>query len=189
MLLVSCNKTFDKPQEMAEFIADPDNGYCYTKKAGGVDYTLQYRPTDLLVEQEIGQNPKPGTIEQTRKKYEKYLYFNLSMAMNKKELLNNLAADKERFGQMLSELSFGMDQKIHLYTATKDTIAMSDFSYPRMFGISDATTILVAYPRDEKYMNEKYMDFTIEDLGLYTGEIKFRIDMSKLRTEPQLRFK
>ena len=55
--------------------------------------------------------------------------------------------------------------------------------------MTNSTTILIVYPRDKKYLKENYLNFTIEDLGLYTGEVKFKIDTKPLQNEPQLSFK
>ena len=170
------------------YIKDGDNGYSYTKTVNGVDYVLQYRPTDLLVKQELGEKYKPEQIGPLRKKYGKYMYFNLSMSQNNQELLNGMARDKAKFGQMVNDLAFGMEQKVHLYTPAKDTMAMSDFIYPRMYGMSNATSIMIVYPRAEKYMHQEYLNFVVQDLGLGTGDIKFKINTRALLNEPQLQF-
>lgn len=188
IVISSCSKNFETQEEMTLYITDEDNGYQYKKTVNGVDYTLQYRPTDLLVKQELAEKHTSKQVEDLRKQYGKYLYFNLSMSKNDQELLNGLAGDKQRFGQMVSQLAFEMDQKVHLFTPEKDTLAMADFIYPRMYGMTDATTIMIVYPRDKKYLKEDYLNFTIEDLGLDTGEIKFKVKTSKLQNEPQLRF-
>ena len=188
ILISSCGNSFDSQEEMTAFITDEDNGYQYKKTVNGVDYTLQYRPTDLLVKQELSGKYTEKQVEDLRAQYGKYLYFNLSMSKNNQELLNGLARDKERFGQMVNELAFGMEEKVHLFTPKKDTLAMADFIYPRMYGMTDATTLMIVYPRDEKFMQEDYLNFTIEDLGLDTGEIKFKVKTSELKNEPQLRF-
>jgi hypothetical protein len=44
------------------------------------------------------------------------------------------------------------------------------------------------YPREVRYLKDTYLNFTIEDLGLYTGEVKFKIPTDKLQNEPRLRF-
>jgi hypothetical protein len=142
----------------------------------------------LLVNQEVGNKKNKKEIELLRKKYSKYMYFNLSMSLNDRELLSNVAGDKQKFGQMVNDLAFGMDQKVHLFTKEKDTLSMADFVYPRMYGMSKSTVIMIVYPRDKKYLNNEYLNFTIEDLGLYTGEIKFKIDTKAIVNEPQLRF-
>ena len=173
---------------MNDFIKDEDNGYNYKKTIVGVDYVLQYRPTDLLVKQELGDEIDVTQLEKLRQKYNKYLYFNLSMSKNNQELLNGVARDKAKFGQMVNELAFGMEEKVHLYTPEKDTLAMADFIYPRMYGMSNATSIMIVYPRETKFMNQDYLNFVIEDLGLDTGDIKFKLNMQALQNQPQLRF-
>lgn len=184
----ACNKKFDDQQEMMAYLKDAGNGYYFEKKVNGVNYILLCKPTDLLVKQELGDNNDPIAVEKLRKKYRNHLYFILSMSKNKQELLNSVAAKKEEFGKMVNELAFEMESKVHLYTPKKDTLQMSDFIYPRMFGMSESTSIMIVYPRDEKYLKDEYVNFVIEDIGLYTGEIKFKIKTESLKREPQLRF-
>jgi hypothetical protein len=81
-----------------------------------------------------------------------------------------------------------MNEKVHLYTLSKDTLEMADFIYPRMYGMSRATTIMFVYPRDKAAMDQDYLNFTVEDLGLYTGEVKFKIMTEKIKNEPKLSF-
>lgn len=189
LVISSCsNKEFDTTEEIFAFISEEDNGYCYKKEVNGVDFTLQYRPTDLLVQQELGDSISEKKVKQLREKYNKYLYFNLSMSLNGQELLSNVVRDKQQFGQMVNDLAFNMNQKVHLYTPEKDTLVMTDFVYPRMYGMTKATTILIVYPRDKQFLNEDYLNFTIEDLGLNTGEVKFKINTQPLKREPQLNF-
>lgn len=188
-IISSCgNKSFDTAEEISAFISDEDNELCYTKEINGVTYSLQYRPTDLLVKQELGDSVTEKKVKQLREKYNKYLYFNLSMSLNGQELLSNVVRDKQQFGQMVNDLAFSMDQKVHLYSPLQDTLNMTDFVYPRMYGMTDATTILIVYPRDKQFLHNDYLNFTIEDLGLNTGEVKFKVNTQPLKNEPQLNF-
>lgn len=183
----SCStKTFDTTEEIFSFITEEEYGYRYSKEINGVNYTLQYRPTDVMVQQELGVDRSKEQVELLRKKYSKYLYFNLSMSLSGKELLSNVVRDKAQFGQMVNDLAFNMDEKVHFFTPEKDTLTMADFVYPRMYGATNATTILIVYPRDEKKMQEGYLNFTIEDLGLDTGEVRFKVQTKPLKNEPKL---
>jgi hypothetical protein len=171
-----------------EYIADDSNEYRYSKNVNGVDYTLQYRPTDLLVKQELGDNADKKLVDSLREKYGKCLYFNLSMSINGQELLSNVVRDKQQFGQMVNDLAFNMDQKVHLLTAQKDTISMLDFVYPRMYGMTNSTTIMLVYPNDKQLLDQEYLNFTIEDLGFYTGEVTMKINPRKIQQQPKLNF-
>ncbi len=186
--LSSCTqKTFNNEVTLLEFIKEDTNGYTQHKTVNGVDYTLTYRPTDLLVKQELGDNINKKEIKALRDKYNKYLYFNLSMSQNNQELLSTAPKNRNEFGQMVNQLAFGMNEKVHVYTPSKDTLDMADFIYPRMYGMSRATTIMFVYLRDKEQLKEEHLNFTIEDLGLYTGEVKFKIPMDKITNEPQLK--
>lgn len=188
LVLSSCTKNFETVEEMNNYIQEEGNGYNYKKTVEGVDYVLQYRPTDLLVEQELGEKVDQARIDKLRDIYHKYIYFNLSMSKGNQELLTGVAGDKAKFGEMVNYLAFGMEEKVHLYTPERDTLEMADFIYPRMYGMSNATTIMIVYPRDEKYMNQDFLNFTIEDLGLNTGEIKFKLNTNPFKKEPQLQY-
>ncbi len=187
--LSSCTKkTFTNETALLEFIEEDSHGYTQHKTINGVDYTLMHRPTDLLVKQELGDNTNKKEIKTLRDKYSKYMYFNLSMSKNNQELLSTAPKSRNEFGAMVNQLTFGMNEKVHVYTSKKDTLDMADFIYPRMYGMSRATTIMFVYPRYKKALKEGYLNFTIEDLGLYTGEVKFKIPTDKLNDEPKLKF-
>ena len=189
LLLISCqNKTFDTVEEITTYINEEDNQYRYSKTINGVKYELTYRPTDLLVNQELEDKKNKKQIELLRKKYANYMYFNLSMSLNDRELLSNVVRDKQKFGQMVNDLAFGMEEKVNLFTPKKDTLSMADFIYPRMYGMTNNTTIMIVYPRDKKYLEDDYLNFTIQDLGFDTGEVKFKINTNTIKNEPHLKF-
>ncbi|QKX03542.1 hypothetical protein HN014_00970 [Aquimarina sp. TRL1] len=190
MIFGSCKQTtFDTKEALWTYLKDPENGYTHTKMIRGVRYTITYKPTDLLVDQELGgQQKEPRVIDDLRSKYSPYLYFTLSMAKNQQELLNTVAGDKQRFGAMVNQLAFGMEEKIHCFTPSKDTIALADYNYPRMYGMSGATTMLLVYPKEAAILNAEYINLTIEDLGLNTGEVRFKIPTDIIRSAPTLRF-
>ncbi|WP_299600618.1 hypothetical protein [uncultured Aquimarina sp.] len=190
LLLTSCSSgTFDSKEELWEYINDPKNGYIHTKTVNGVDFSLVYKPTDILVDQELSGQATAKEIDSLRNKYREYLYFNLSMSKNNKELLSNVAGNKQQFGAMVNQLAFGMEQKIHFYTPKKDTVEIADYIYPRMYGMSGATTILLVYPKEKMVTNQEFMTLSIEDLGFYTGEVKFKVPTKIFKNELELAFK
>ncbi|NAY93463.1 hypothetical protein GTQ34_16245 [Muricauda sp. JGD-17] len=190
LAVASCGqKTFDSEAELWEYVKNPSNGYYHEKTIGPVHYALIYRPTDLQVKQELKEDTANATIDSLRKKYGKYLYFNLTMSANRQELLSAKANDRMAFGHLVNELSFGMAEKVHLLSKRRDTIPILDYTYPRMYGMSNSTNILLVYPKDQRLFEENEARFTIEDLGFSTGEVGFNIPTSKLDQEPKLNLK
>lgn len=190
ILLSSCTKkSFDTKEELWDYLRDTDHGYLQEKNVNNYDFSLLYKPTDLLVYQELGDSKDEEKLKSLRKKYSQYLYFTLSMSRNNKELLSTTPKNRQEFGRMVNELAFGMDKKVHVFTPKKDTLALLDYVYPRMYGMSKATTMLFVYPRDKKYLKGDYLNVTIGDLGTYTGEVKFKISTKIIDNEPTLNFK
>ena len=190
LFVLGCdNKEFSNESDLLNFIKDEVNGYSYIKTINGVDYNLMYRPTDVMVNQELDGEISEENVNELRNKYKNYMYFNLRMGKNNKELLSSQPKSRDEFGAMVSQLVFGMKDKVHMYTPSLDTLEMTDFVYPRMYGMTDATTILFVFPRDDKYLNEEYLNFIIQDLGSYTGDVKFKVPVDKLLKEPTLSFK
>ncbi len=190
LILISCStKTFDTTEELWEYIKDPENEYLQSKSIKGIDFKLLYKPNDLLVDQELGEDVSDSLVTKFRNKYKDYMYFTLSMSKNGHELLSHVARDRQRFGAMVNELAFGMHQKVHVYTPAKDTLPMTDFIYPRMYGMSGSTSILFVYPRRSEDLKKDYLNFTIQDLGFYTGEVKFKVPTAIIKNEVKLKFK
>ena len=183
------SKTFKTKEKLWEYLKDTDNEYLQTKTVNGYEFSLLYKPTDLLVDQELNKDSlSQSRITSLRKKYKQYLYFTLSMSKGNKELLSTTPRNRQEFGAMVNELAFGMGDKVHVFTPKKDTLALLDYVYPRMYGMSRATTMLFVYPRDKKYLQEDYLNITIGDLGTYTGEVRFKIPTKLIKNEPSLAF-
>jgi hypothetical protein len=186
----SCSqKTFEKEQDMWSYLNNTSNGYLQQKTINGINFSIVQRPTDLLVKQELGGSVNKDKIKLLREKYSKYIYFNLSMSKNNQELLSTAPKNRNEFGAMVNQLAFRMNEKVHLYTQKKDTIELADFIYPRMYGMGRSTTIMFVYPRNKEQLQGDYLNFTVEDLNLYTGEVKFKIPIKNINSEPKLAFK
>ena len=181
-------KTFETKEDMWIYLKDTDNGYLQHKNVNGYYFSLLYKPTDLLVEQELGADKSKEKTKELREKYQQYMYFTLSMSRDNKELLSTTPKNRQEFGAMVNQLAFGMRDKVHVFTQKKDTLKMLDYSYPRIYGFSHSTTMLFVYSREDKHLKEDILNFTIQDLGTYAGEVKFKINSLKLKNEPKLKF-
>ncbi len=189
-LLTSCTtvKEFDSKEELLTFLTDKENGYSQTKSVNGVDFSMMYRPTDLMVSQELSSTYDQQELTRLRDRYNKNLYFTITLSKNNQEVLNSLARNRRSFGAMVQQLSFDMGEKVHLFNSKKDTIPLADYNYPRMYGMSNSTSLLFVFPRDERLLNDTTINLTIEDLGLATGEVKFKIPVDKLQHQPEIAF-
>ena len=54
LFLCGCSsKSFETEQELWDYIKNPKHGYFQKKHINGYDFSLLYKPTDLLVQQEL----------------------------------------------------------------------------------------------------------------------------------------
>ena len=189
LFLSGCQKkSFESRSELLAYMSEEDHGYTVKKTVQGIDFTVTYRPTDLLVDQELSAKTKKVDIENLRSKYSKYLYFNVAISKNNQEVLNSMADDRNAFGSMVNQLAFGMGEKVHLFSKTKDTVPLADYVYPRLYGMGNSTSMLFVYPREEALLEHEYFNITIEDLGLATGEVGFKIPTELIENEPKIKF-
>lgn len=185
----SCiQKKFDSKEELWAYVENVENEYSQVKTIKGIDFILTYRPTDVLVQQELNNKFTKKDIDSLRNKYNKHMYFNLSMSKNNQELLSSMVGNSNDFSAMVNQFAFGMGNSVHVYSETKDTIAIVDYTYPRMYGMSKSTSILFVYPRNKKLLENNFFHFTIEDMGFKTGEVRFKIPTKIIESEPQLNF-
>lgn len=188
-MFFSCGaKSFDSKEDLLIYLKDTENGYRFQKSVNGIDYSLTYRPTDLLVIQSVDADHREEEIYRLRKRYGNYLYFNLSMSANGKELLGQRIGSRAEFGAMVNQLSFGMSDKLNLIGEKRDTLPLMDFVYPRMYGMGESTDILLVYKSDPKVLEQEYLLLTIKDLGFGTGEVTFKIEANKIKKQPKLNF-
>ncbi|MDC7248353.1 MAG: hypothetical protein PQJ49_00345 [Sphaerochaetaceae bacterium] len=188
LLLFSCgSERFDSEEALWAYLKEEDNGYLYKKQVKGIDYSLVYRPTDLLVQQTMTTYSEKA-VDSLRKHYSQYLYFNLSFSKNNQELLSTVPRDRQQFGAMVNQLVFGMGEYVHVYNNKQDTLQLVDYIYPRMYGVSNGTKMLFVYEANEEELKEENLFLEIKDMGLGTGDVRFKIPTAKIKQQPELNF-
>jgi len=188
-LCLSCgSKSFETKGELASYLQEVDNGYHFKKSINGIDFSLTYRPTDLMVSQFMDEKTEPARVEKLRKKYSQYLYFSFGISANGKELLSQKAQNRAEYGAKVNQLAFGMANNVILTDQKRDTLALLDYTFPRTYGMGRSTNLLLVYENDRKAMQQEHLFLTIKDLGYGTGEVSFKIDTKKIKQQPRLKF-
>ena len=188
MLFQSCQKAVSE-QELVEYIKNPKNGVLIEKEVGTVNYKVYYRPSDLLVNQELKTHKViPDTlIGYYKNKYHKNLYFIVSVNQDNKDVLTNIAGNNQYHGAMVNQLAFGMGQKVLLTTSEKDTLQLLDYAFPRTYGAGQSTNMMFAF--ENKYLNQaEWVQLVVKDFGLQTGDIRFKFLTKDILKTPNIKF-
>lgn len=190
LLFCNCSKnSFDTKEELVSYLQDDTNGYIQSKHINGYDFTVMYRPTDLLVNQELSSlKVANDTKNKIKRKYDPYLYFSIKMSRDKKELLSTTPNNRTEFGILVNQLAFEMKEKVYMITSKKDTIETIDFIYPRLYGMTYNTEMLFVFAKDEEKLKQEFLDIKIQDFGLHTGEVSFKFKTDKINNQPTLKF-
>lgn len=185
--LVACKAPeFDDKKELLEYLQDESNGYSKRKEVNGVVFELTNRPSDLLIAQELESYEPDSSKRRIKEKYTGKLYFNLSISKNNKELLNSFQNSNKSFSELVRELSFEMGSKLRLLTEKRDTIEMIDYVYPRMYSLTNSTTLMVVFPVNESVKSSADVKLVFDDIGFNTGKVSFIFNTKKLLNPPEL---
>lgn len=181
-LISSCEKELTS-DELEKYIQNPENGTKKSFESGSFKAEIIYRPTDLMVKQELTAGKKD--IEALRKNYGQYNYFVLNMRNNDADLLNITASNKSVFAGINEQLSFSLNEHVYLLDENKDTSYLVDFAFPRLYEAAKSTSVLLAF----KALSIKTNKFKIclKDIAYTTGIIEFDYDKQDFKNIPSLK--
>lgn len=188
LLLGSCKpSTVSSEKELIKFVQDEDNGLKKKVTAGELEITLTYRPTDLLVAQEVGDAPTAEKIATARKKYSSHYYFILSLSKGGREALHQ-TDNFEQYSELVQKLSFRLPEFANMTTAAQDTIPVADFILNRTYGLASSTDLLVVFNK-EKASGKEWVQFNLNEFGMNTGNARQRFLVRDLEGCPTISFK
>jgi hypothetical protein len=179
--------TQNTAQELSEWIKSSGK-YTQATEVNNYRITVSYRPTDLLVSQELGETtPDAATVNSLRQKYSKYYYFVLSLSKDNKEALLPAKGALEQYSGMVNTLSFRMKEFVTLTTSQSDTIPVADFVLDRTYGLRPSTDLLFVFSNERSH-GKDWVQFNLNELGLGVSDQRFRFKTEDLDEAPGIDF-
>jgi hypothetical protein len=173
-------------KDLIKYVQNEKNGLKQKQKAGEVDIIITYRPTDLLVIQELGEQRTTSAIEIARKKFQQYYYFMLSLSKNGKEALHQNESYNQ-YSDLVQKLSFRLPEYVTM-TTLNDTIPVADFYLNRTFGLASSTDLLIVFEK-AKAKNSETIQININEFGMNTGNCRFKFRKSDIDECPVISIK
>ena len=170
--------------DLSQYVMEPSNGLFQEKSVNGMDLSLYYKPTGLMVAQEI-EHAGIAKLPELENKYEPYAYFILDLSAGEQNALY-ASGDMGTFSEQLQTLAFRMDQYANLTTSANDTIPVADFIYPRMYGMSKSATVMFVFSK-EKFPGSDWVSFNLSEFGMGTGDRQFRFKTKDIQKTPKLK--
>lgn len=184
-LLGSCTPKRLSQSALQQYVADESNGLMKSEQVKGLEVKIAYRPTDLLIAQEVGdRTPSVVELAQLEKRYGEAQYFILSFSRDNHEVLN-----PQEFGQyseLVQTLSFRMGQYVQLVSSRQDTLELSDFAFERTYGMAGSNSLLLAFSTKQLQLDWDWLQVNLSELGLGVGDLRFRFERKDLENVPRL---
>src|SRR5260221_6656849 len=106
LLAISCSKDYLTEKELKNYILDEENGLRKSSQHGDFTIDAIYRPSDLLVLQEIGKSkPDSSGLKKLFNKYNSHYYFILSISKKGKEAVSPAVMPYDEFSDLLQNAS------------------------------------------------------------------------------------
>jgi hypothetical protein len=174
--------------ELKTYIQNPENGVTQEKKINNVEYKVTYKPTGLMINQELRNISRtPGLLDSLQQKYDRYHYFMLSVNVNNRDVLSSKTGNRADFGNAVYQLSFNMNEKTFLVSDQRDTLGLVDYVFPRMYGMSPTTNMLFVFEKGNGKSIESFK-LHINEFGLNTGNTKYKFLTEDINRIPEIKY-
>jgi hypothetical protein len=167
-------------KDLINYVRNDNNGLIKTAEAEGFKLTMIWKPNDLIASQQVIKETK-REFDSLRNYFSKYLYFNLEMTKEGKDLETYFASDPASFADKISFLSASLSQHIQLITP-KDTLPAVECLYSRSYGMGSSNCLLV-------FNKPKEREFEIQISGYPIGFGKqfFSFSLIDIENAPRLK--
>jgi hypothetical protein len=202
IFLFACTKSFNSIDEFEKYVKGNDYPYLQTLNRKGIEVSLRYIPTDLImirfyreyeknlsaVKQDttlsqIQLTPKINDmkkeLEQHKESFSKsvYFYLNIGFENDKDDIVyNSMNSGFENYSEWLQRMLFGMKEFIYMKTPNAGVVPLSLYHMDRTYGLTKDRTLLLSFPtefNDIKLLEEKNITLIIKEFGLHTGRFVF----------------
>lgn len=177
------------PAAYRAYLADPAHGLTHTTEANGNTITCAYRPTELLVLQDLAgrQAATPATRDSLARAYAGKTYCVLTLAHNGGEVENQFINDPTRYQQAISYLNTGIAADAMLATTPRDSVAAVASMYVRQYGTTGHSTVLLVFDTHQLTPQHGF-HLTLRGQRLELGTIQFAFAAADLAALPALKF-
>ena len=188
LLLGSCTTPLP-PAEYRAYLADPAHSLTHTTEANGATVTCTYRPTPLLVLQDLASVPAatPATRDSLARAYVGKTYCTLTLARNGGEIENQLVNDPAAYQQALTYLNSGIAADTYLATTPHDSVPAAASMYVRQYGTTGHSTLLLVFDTHQLTPQQGF-HLTLHGQRLGLGTLRFPFAAADLAALPPLKF-
>lgn len=184
ILLVSCKK--QQPATISEYrywFSEPANGYVQQRDINGIIYSIQYRPVELQIMNEVHEDQiyNDTQVHDLIASYGNGLCFLLEVKPS--ENIRETPTSNNPFNvysrpEYYSILSESVPGALKLIT-NQDTLSPTLFHLEREYELANKIRFLFTFPGNKSLKKQKIL-VIYDDNVFGAGRIRFRFDLNKL---------
>lgn len=187
--LVSCSRPLEEAAYRA-YLQDSAHGLTQQIAVEAATATCSYRPTAVLVAQDVRTHSLPSTpptLDSLRRTYEGRAHFTLALSQGGAEIENQFVNDRLAYAQAIAYLNTGLAQDVYLAVPGQDSVAALAAAYPRQYGNTGRSTVLLVFDtRHLRLDRDFHLVFRDRQFGL--GVLRFPFRAADLAALPDLKF-
>lgn len=171
---------------LKQWIADPEHGVLVADRQEFVVTTLQYRPVDLVISQELrGMDYRAEDVARLRKDYDSLDFFVMKISKRGQEIENMFAQDPAAFAEVISYLNGDIADDIWLNVGNKPVLP-EQVAYVRTFGAATASSLMIVF-KSGILKQDADIVCTWEDTKMHTGIHRFAFTLKNIKDIPKLK--
>ncbi len=184
LMLVACGPAEVSRAELITYISDPANGLSLSREYRGLLITLQYLPNDLIIDKQLTSGSE-AEVDSLHQELKDVVYFSISLSRNAREIESSYTRNPEKYSAVMAYLSEGILKDMYVIVNSRKVNA-SQLAYIPGYGLTKATTILVAFRADD-FNEPQTMKFIWEDSFFGSGSSEIKIESGDLSTPRLIR--
>lgn len=185
-ILSACKRTVGKA-EFLNYLNDPANKLVVSDSSSGFNYSVYFKPNDLIVAGYLNRPDPSIDIDSLKKAHKDYLYFNLCVSYQGSDLFARQIPGVN-FGELQKRVSFGLEPYITLKDNLGRQYSLENYSYARLYAMTTSTNILLVFKNDVSETPQHY-ELTVKDFVMETSDqFLFKFYKTDIIKAPELNF-
>ncbi|MCR5886651.1 hypothetical protein LRS06_02445 [Hymenobacter sp. J193] len=170
------------------YLQDPAHGLVQSAEASGMHVQATYRPVELVLHQELGENAAASArLDSLRQAYAGKTYCTLTFSANGQDLESHTANHGGDMAQTVAYLNTGIGAVTYLVPTAQphDSVPALLANYSRGFGTTGHSTVLLVFDTARLPLQDGFT-LALHDTYLGVGSARFPFKGEDLADLPQL---
>jgi hypothetical protein len=177
IVLASCNRPIKSKASLTTYLNDSKHGLTQAHEVNKIKAAVTFMPWQVIASKT--KQKDTSAVKVLKSKY----YFVLGLSANGKELLRQLPF--AQYSEMVQVLAFRLRPYVRIVRDDGKVIGAEDCLFQQTYGMGSENEVLLVFNRSE-LKNTNEMDLKINEFGLNTGNLDYKISTKDINQMPNI---